>query len=134
MGKTKGVSSQTDNQVEDYYHRWREVMLIVAKRGGILVANATHEGYFRDLVDRLKADPWWQIQNYGLEATMMTHPDCPDDELLIWTSKNKGITRMRAFLGTEKGFGQFNKMMAPTPDGVVDFTDAFKKLGKGPDA
>jgi hypothetical protein len=59
---------------------------------------------------------------------MMAHKDCPEDELLIWTGKDKGVTRMSAFLKTKKGFGQFDRIMAPSSDGVVDFGVAFKKL------
>jgi hypothetical protein len=128
MSKTKGVSNQSDKQVEDYYMRWREVMLVVAKRNGILVCAKQHEAYFRDACERLKEDPWWLLQSANIEATMMAHPECPDDELLVWTAKGKGVTRMSTFLGSKKGFGQFNKIMAPSADGVVDFGDAFDKL------
>ena len=125
--KTQG---QTKNQVEDYYHRWREVMLIVAKRGGILVCAKQHEGYFRDAVERLKEDAWWQLQNAGIEATMMAHPECPDDELLIWSSKTKGVVRMNVFLGSNKGFGSFGAIKAPSTDGVQDFAEAFRSMSK----
>ena len=124
------TNSMTGNQVEDYYMRWREVMLVVAKRKGVLVCAKQHEGFFRDQVARLKEDPWWRLQNAGIEATMMAHPDCPEDELLIWSGKGKGITKMRAFLGTKAGFGTFDKIMAPTPDGVRDFNDAFQSMSK----
>jgi len=122
------TSSMTDNQVEDYYHRWREVMLVVAKRGGILVCNKKHEAYFRDACQRLKDDPWWKLQSVGIEATMMAHPDCPEEELLIWTGKGKGVVRMSTFLKSKKGFGSFERIMAPTNEGVVDFGVAFQKL------
>ena len=130
MEKVKGVSSQTDVQVDDYYMRWREVMLIVAKRGGVLVCAKQHEGYFRDAIDRLKNDSWWRLQTSDVEATMMAHPDCPDDELLIWSGKDKGVVRMSTFLKSKKGFGQFSKIMAPSPDGVLDFGTAFDVLKK----
>jgi hypothetical protein len=124
------TTKQTDKQVEDYYTRWREVMLVVAKRGGILVCAKQHEGYFRDAVERLKEDPWWLLQNAGIEATMMAHPDCPDDELLVWTSHDKGITKMNVFLGSKKGFGSFAKIAAPSTDGVQDFADTFRSMSK----
>ena len=127
------TNSMTERQVDDYYHRWREVMLVVAKRGGILVCNKKHEGYFRDAIARLKEDPWWKLQSAGIEATMMAHPECPEDELLIWSGPKKGIVRMSSFLGTKKGFGQFGRVMAPSPEGVVDFGDAFQKLKGTPD-
>lgn len=128
MANTAG--KQTDKQAEDYYYRWREVMLIVAKRGGILVCAKQHEGYFRDAVERLKEDAWWRLQNAGIEATMMAHPDCPDDELLIWSSKSKGITRMNVFLKSDKGFGSFDRIAAPSSDGVQDFADTFAAMSK----
>ena len=110
--------------------RWREVMLIVAKRKGILVCAKKHEGYFRDAVERLKEDAWWQLQNAGIEATMMAHPDCPEDELLIWQGKDKGVTSMSVFLGSKKGFGSFSKIAAPSTDGVQDFAETFRSMSK----
>lgn len=121
-------NNMTQIQIDDYYMRWREVMLVVAKRQGILVCNKKHEGYFRDAIDRLKEDPWWILQSASIEATMMAHPDCPEDELLIWLGWDKPIVRMHQFLGTKKGFGSFNKIMAPTAEGVVGFDEAFDKL------
>lgn len=122
------TNSMSSNQVEDYYMRWRETMLVVAKRGGVLVCAAKHEAFFRDMVARLKEDSWWKLQNAGIEATMMAHPECPEEELLIWAGPGKGVTRMKAFLGTDKGFGSFERIMAPTSEGVVDFAVAFEKM------
>jgi hypothetical protein len=82
------------------------------------------------MIERLKEDTWWKLQSHDIEATMMAHPDCPDDELLIWSGKGKGVTRMRAFLGTKAGFGAFDKIMAPSPDGVRDFEEAFNSMSK----
>jgi hypothetical protein len=124
------TNPMTSNQHEDYYMRWREVVLVVAKRKGVLVCAKEHEGYFRDLIARLKEDNWWKLQSAGIEATMMAHPSCPSDELLVWSGKGKGITKMRAFLGTKAGFGSFDKIMAPSPDGVRDFEDAFNSMSK----
>lgn len=119
----------TDIQVLDYYMRFREVALIVAKRGGVVVCNQKHQGFFVDLVDRLKEDPWWRLQTNTIDLTMMSHPDCPEDELLVWNGKGK-LLRMNQFLGTDKGFGSFRKIAAPTADGIVDFGVAFDKLSK----
>lgn len=127
------TNSMSGNQVEDYYMRWREVVLVVSKRGGVLVCNVKHEAFFRDMVERLKEDPWWKLQNAGIEATMMAHPECPEEELLIWSGPGKGMTRMKVFLGTDKGFGSFERIMAPTPDGVVDFGEAFEQMHGGVD-
>lgn len=119
----------TDARITDYYMRWREVALVVAKRNGVLVCNKMHEGFFRDMVDRLMDDPWWKLQNAGIELTMMAHPLCPEDELLIWDGKGP-LLRMRQFLGTDKGFGSFGRIAAPNPDGVVDWGTAFDALSK----
>lgn len=104
-----GLRSMTKDQHEDFYHRWRDMMLAVTRHGGVLVAGKDHQPYFKDLLGRLNEDPWWKLSNVGGNmAVMMFRKEVPFDELLIWKGKGDLIT-ITELLGNI-GLGRYDKL------------------------
>lgn len=104
----------TPQQVEDFYHRWREWMLVASTHGATVVANIRHKGFFRDLVERLQEDNWWRLQK-GDDPVMMFSPAVPYDDLYFHVV-GRGLLKPADLLGNT-GFGRLNAK-APSRDGV----------------
>lgn len=93
--------------IEDHYHRWREMVLAVARHDGFLLAHVSHQGFYADLVERLAEDPWWKLSPVGVNPPQNYigwHPSLPKDEFFIWT-RHRGVTTPRQFWGNS-GFGR----------------------------
>lgn len=114
---------------EDLYQRWREWMVAVARRGGILIAHPKWQGIYGDFLERLTADVMWYNAIPLLmdkEPMMMFRIEIPEDDLLIWTSKEKVQTPVQFF--GDVGFGRLTAS-APREGGVMPWSEA--KVPKG---
>ncbi len=106
--------NMTEDQLTDFYARWREWVVVASLRGAIIVSSPKHQGVFKDLMERLLEDPWWMVRHLEV-APMMFKVEVPEDVLLFWTEKG-GLQSPPEFLGNT-GFGRLNAA-APTRDGV----------------
>jgi hypothetical protein len=114
----------TTSMVEDHYHRWREVLKAVAHHDGFLAGHPTHQGFYADLIDRLKEDPWWTMSPVGRNKPsqfIMWTDVVPEDQFLIW-SKHRGIQTPSEFFGPT-GFGRLT-LRPISNDGVRPWSTA----------
>ena len=112
-----GMSAQ---QVEDFYLRWREWMLVADTNGAIIVMNTAHRGFMKDLTDRLAEDTWWTLQRTKT-PTMMFHEVVPYDNMMFSVA-GRGLLTPQELVGTT-GFGRMNAK-APSRDGVRPWSTA----------
>ena len=109
----------SEKQIDDFYARWREWMVVASLRGVVVCANPKHSGIFADLQDRLAEDPWWKIRQLE-PVPMLFKPEIPEDDLLFWQDGN--LMTPADFLGN-KGFGRMNAK-APTREGITPWSAA----------
>ena len=103
------------DQVEDFYMRWREWMLVAWRHGAWLIGNNDHADFFKDMGDRLKEDAWWYASSAGFDIPMMMFRESvPYDNLYFWT-EDRGVMTPRELLGPT-GFGRL-RIAAPTRQG-----------------
>lgn len=113
----------SDDDVTDFYMRWREWMQVSAKHGAILVASPKHQDFFVDMQERLLEDPWWKLLQLD-PPPMLMKVEVPEDALLFWTEAN-GLQTPAEFIGPT-GFGRLTAA-APSRHGVRPWsTAAFK--------
>lgn len=109
-----GAWGMTPKQVDDFYSRWREWMVVASIRGAVVVANPDHTGFFKDLSERLMEDFWWTVR--GIEhAPMLFKEEVPYDQLLFHVA-GKGLLTPAELVG-KTGFGRMSAA-APSRDGV----------------
>ena len=108
------------DQIEMFYMRWREWMLVAAHRNSVVVMNPEHQGFIADLLERLQEDPWWKLR-VELEAVVMFDERVPRDDMLFSTGEGKLMTP-RELVG-RTGFGRMNAK-APNRDGVMPWSEA----------
>jgi hypothetical protein len=104
----------TTQQIEDFYLRWREWMLVASTHDAVVVANVKHGAFFADLTDRLKGDTWWKLQCRS-DPVMMYNAAVPYDDLYFHVA-GRGLLKPAELLGNV-GFGRMTAK-APTRDGV----------------
>lgn len=116
------VWGMTPDQIDNFYMRWREWMLVAATRKAVVVANPAHQGVMDDLLERLREDPWWLLQSkVGKDVIMMFHEQVPYDDLMF-SVPGRGLLTPRELIG-DKGFGRLNAK-APSRDGVMPWSEA----------
>lgn len=127
-----GPWGMTDKQMDDFYMRWREVMLVARRHGAVPVANPVHKPVFEDLLARLAEDPWWVLAapNLNIEpAWMIFNIKCHPNDLLFLVKKKgrKKLVRMAEVVNSKTGFGRFTAIKAPTREGVRPFATQIPK-------
>lgn len=111
----------TPTQVENFYYRWREWMLVAARRDAVVVANPSHRGFMEDLLERLKEDPWFTLQIPG-DVVMYFDDAVPYDDLMFSVA-GRGLLTPAQLIGANAGFGRMNAK-APSRDGVMPWSEA----------
>jgi hypothetical protein len=130
-----GPWGMTKAQVDDFYMRWREVMLVAARHKAIVVASTQPDikAFFVDMSDRLSEDNWWILGMAGKETpVMMFRNDVPRDTLLFHITdpitKGTQLVPIQQVVNSAKGFGRFANIKAPTREGVRPFDTMLPKI------
>jgi hypothetical protein len=116
----------TPQQIEDFYLRWREWMLVATTHGAVVCANPKHEPFFKDMMERLREDSWWIVQQRE-SPVMLFHPLVSLDDMLFHV-EGRGLMQPSELLGNV-GFGRM-RAKAPSRDGVTPWSEAKPKPGE----
>jgi hypothetical protein len=119
----------SEDQITDFYERWKQIMLAADTRRYHMVTNPEHASFFKDLLERLLEDPFWVLQRPGPPMELMFVTTCPREELVFWR-KDTGAVTLPQMIG-RTGLGRYTKAAMPSRDGVQPMTDMdFKGLGR----
>ena len=117
MPADRDLTNMTDDQVEDFYQRWKEWILAITRRDGLLVMHPKWAPFFDDLIQRLGEDVWWKIAvPQGVVPMMRFDKNIPVNDAFIWTKAAKVQTPKQFFGPT--GFGRLS-IGVPSSDGVM---------------
>ena len=125
----------TDDQMQDFYERWKQLMLAATTRQYHMVTNPVHAGIYKDFVEQLIEDPWWIAQAPSDPMPLMFVDTCPPDEIVFWR-KDTGAISLPEMIG-RTGLGRYSKAVTPSLNGVMPMTEMKVPEGLGdltPDA
>ena len=118
----RDLLGMTEDQVTDYYERWKEWMLAITRRGGVMIGNSKWAPFHKHLLERLLEDPWWRhAVPSEVEPMLMFKDVVPEGSMFIWTAE-KAVQTPRQFFG-RTGFGRLN-MATPSADGIQPWDTA----------
>lgn len=117
MAADRDLTKMTTDQIDDFYERWKEWMLAITRRDGLMVMHPKYGPFFGDLIERLANDVWWKVAVPKDVLPMMRFdPNVrPIDSAYIWTAIGKVQTPAEFFGRT--GFGRLN-IAVPSSAGV----------------
>jgi hypothetical protein len=109
--------NMTENQITDFYERWKEWMVVAHRRGAVVVTHPDDEGFFIDLLDRLREDLGWKSVAgiFDPARRLLYMEQIGQGNMMFWT-KEEGLQTPKQFIGNV-GFGRMN-IARPSSDGV----------------
>ncbi len=117
MAQDRDLTNMTPDQLEDFYQRWKEWILAIARRDGLMVMHTRWAPFFSDLLQRLGEDPWWTLAVPAEVVPMMRFDkNVPEMHAFIWTAVGK-IQTPGEFFGPT-GFGRID-IGLPSSEGVM---------------
>ena len=120
--------NMTEDQITDFYERWKEWMLVAHRRGAVIVTHPDDEPFMIDLLDRLREDMWWLgvVGMFDPARRMLYMEKIGSGNMMFWTEED-GLQTPETFLGNV-GFGRMT-IARPSSNGVQPW-ETIKPKGK----